>query len=95
MCAHVCACARENKSILSHFWRPESEIKVSAGLVPSAGSEGGSFQPLQLLMAASDCWGSLAYGHITTVSACVSTSPFPCVGVSRTQCVSLGLGPPR
>ena len=44
----------------------------------SRGSEGGSFQPLQLLMMASNHHGSLVYGHITATSA-VSTLLSPCV----------------
>lgn len=53
----------------------KSEIKVLAGLVPSGGQGGHAL--LQLLVASSSPWSSLAYSYLALISAYVFTWPSP------------------
>ena len=54
---------KQLECIFSQFQGPEPEIKVSAELVPSGGSEGGTSLPLSWLLAvATPPWSSLISG---------------------------------
>ena len=71
----------DNRNLFLHIsGGQESEIKVSAGLIPFGGSEGETlpFMPLPwLLVAASSPWLPLAHGLILPIPHCIFPVSFP------------------